>query len=70
MYDNKKQLYGTQYRMGPDGKSEIYPIDDIAQLDQRRLSMGLSTFAYYLNLTKRWSETPSPAPTSGGAPSK
>lgn len=34
----------------------IYPIEDVAQLDQRRLSMGLSTNAYYLALKKRWAE--------------
>lgn len=56
VYDDKKQLYGTQYRAGADGASEPYPIEDVANLDQRRLSMGMSTNAYDLALKKRWAE--------------
>lgn len=39
--DNKKQLYGTQYRMTDTGQGELYPIDDVDGLGQRRLRMGL-----------------------------
>lgn len=41
VYDNRKQLYGTQYRTRADGGNEPYPSEDMDQLDHRRLRMGL-----------------------------
>lgn len=41
VYDNKNQLYGTQYRPGADGVGAPYPSEDMEHLEQRRLRMGL-----------------------------
>lgn len=41
VYENKAQRYGTQFRSGPGGRTEPYPIDDITDLDQRRAAVGL-----------------------------
>ncbi|BDM67509.1 hypothetical protein HEK616_09960 [Streptomyces nigrescens] len=38
------QLYGTQYRLGPNG-AEILPIREPENLDARRASVGLVSFA-------------------------
>ena len=56
IYEKKEQLYGTQYQFAPDGSYSFHPIEDIARLDQRRLSMGLSTSAVQLAQMKRWAD--------------
>lgn len=40
VYQDSPQLYGTQWRDGPDGL-EPYPIDDPSQVDERRSALGL-----------------------------
>lgn len=45
MIEKRPQIYGTQYSTREDGAIQFYPIEDIARIDQRRLEMGLSTFA-------------------------
>lgn len=52
----KPQLYGTQYRLLADGDVEFLPIEDSANLDARRYSMGMSSHALYLQSLQ-------PAPT-------
>jgi membrane-associated protease RseP (regulator of RpoE activity) len=48
---NKPQLYGTQYHQeeGPDGKPVYVPpvVEDPANLDKRRMSMGLGKWSSY-----------------------
>jgi hypothetical protein len=44
--ENKKQVYGTQFRQ-VEGKLEPFPIEDVANVDQRRKEIGLSTLAEY-----------------------
>jgi hypothetical protein len=44
--NNESQLYGTQFYK--DGERYIpHPIDDMQELDDRRLAMGLESFAEY-----------------------
>lgn len=45
MFEKRPQIYGTQYSTRKDGAIQFYPIEDIANIDQRRLEMGMSTFA-------------------------
>jgi hypothetical protein len=44
--DKKKQVYGTQFRQ-VEGKLEAYPIEDEANVDQRRKEVGLPPLAEY-----------------------
>jgi hypothetical protein len=44
--ENKKQIYGTQFRQ-VDGKYQPYPIEDDKNVDKRRKEVGLSTLAEY-----------------------
>jgi hypothetical protein len=44
--ENKKQLYGTQFRV-KDGKLEPSPIEDEANVDRRRKEVGLPSLAEY-----------------------
>lgn len=44
--ENKKQLYGTQFRV-KDGKLEPSPIEDEANVDRRRKDVGLPSLAEY-----------------------
>lgn len=39
----KPQIYGTQFRPGPDDKLEPSPIEDPENVDQRRQVVGLGT---------------------------
>lgn len=48
--DNKMQIYGTQYRKREDGVIEPKPIEDFANIDARRFSMGMSSYAQYLEV--------------------
>ena len=48
MSDGHKQLYGSQLTRGPDGKPELWPIEDAARVDERRASVGLEPLAAYL----------------------
>jgi hypothetical protein len=49
---DKLQRYGTQGRCAGPGKWEPYEVEDPAALDQRRVSVGLSTMAEYLQRSK------------------
>lgn len=47
-YQNKPQLYGSQYRYNSTtGQPEFFPIADEAHVDERRASMGLEPLADY-----------------------
>ena len=48
--ENKKQLYGTQVRSGPDtqGKLVVRPIEDEHNVDARRAAEGLPPLTEYL----------------------
>lgn len=47
MQDHEKQVYGSQFQPGPDGKPSVYPVEDPEHLNQRRYSMGLESFEAY-----------------------
>jgi len=49
----KPQLYGTQFRSGPDGLLAPDPIEDEVHLDERRKTMGLSTMAEYVRMIRQ-----------------
>lgn len=44
---HQPQRYGTQMGPGPDGKRTLRPVEDVANLDKRRASMGLEPEADY-----------------------
>jgi len=46
--EGKKQLYGSQVRMGPNGY-ELSPLKDPEYVNQRRLLMGMGTLQDYLS---------------------
>lgn len=50
VYENKPQIYGTQFRPRINGWAEPFPIEDMVHLDQRRRAMGLPPFAELLGL--------------------
>lgn len=47
MYDGKPQRYGSQFRRSPDGRLEMYMVEDEAHLDERRAKVGLGPIAEY-----------------------
>lgn len=47
MFEKRPQIYGTQYHVEKDGTIQIYPIEDYANVDVRRLEMGMSSLAEY-----------------------
>lgn len=49
----RKQLYGTQFRRGPDGVVTLAPMEDSSHADLRREDAGLPPFAIGLCLAKR-----------------
>jgi hypothetical protein len=50
--DNKKQLYGTQFK-DVNGKWEPSPIEDEANVDKRRKEVGLGTMAEYRKMIEQ-----------------
>lgn len=66
MYEKRPQIYGTQYSTREDGAIQFYRIEDIANIDKRRLEMGMSTFAA---LQAQLAKPPKPAePTKPAEP--
>ena len=61
MYEKRPQIYGTQYSTRNDGAIQFYRIEDIANIDQRRLEMGMSSFAA---LQAQLAKPPKPAEPS------
>lgn len=47
-YQGKPQIYGTQLREYEDGRLEVAPIEDEAQVDERRARAGMPPLADYL----------------------
>lgn len=48
VYNKKKQVYGTQAIWDSDlKKNKIYPIEDVKNVNQRRLNLGLKTIEEY-----------------------
>ena len=48
----RKQIYGTQFRLGADGKVELSPMEDSAHADLRREDAGLPPFKVGLCFAK------------------
>ncbi len=48
MREGKKQIYGSQLRGNGNGEYEVHPIEDEANVDQRRAAVGLPPLADYL----------------------
>ena len=40
----RKQIYGTQFRVGAGGRVELSPMEDSAHADMRREDAGLPPF--------------------------
>jgi len=49
----RKQIYGTQFRRGADGKIELAPMEDSAHADLRREDAGLPPFKLGLCMATR-----------------
>jgi hypothetical protein len=47
IYSGKKQIYGTQFHAGDNGKMVMDPVEDEARLDDRREKIGLAPIAEY-----------------------
>ena len=45
--EGKKQIYGTQFVQGMDGRWSPKPIEDPESVDRRRAEMGMPTLAEY-----------------------
>jgi hypothetical protein len=60
------QVYGTRLRSGPDGEiSPATPIEDEANVDERRRAAGLPTLEeYYEEFRRAVAGEPSPAPSA------
>lgn len=50
--EGKKQIYGSQVVLGPDGKLEVAPLEDPEQVDARRAELGMPPIAEYLELVE------------------
>jgi hypothetical protein len=61
--ETRPQIYGTQYHTRKDSKIQFYRIEDIANIDRRRLEMGMSSFAYLQEQLAKPPAPPAPAPT-------
>jgi len=48
MKQGKKQVYGSQLTRGSQGKLEVWPIEDEANVDKSRARVGLEPLAAYL----------------------
>jgi hypothetical protein len=59
---HKPQLYGTQYKAGPDGEWVPEPIEDEEHIEGRRKSMGLSTMADELRTIRQVYGRSDPSP--------
>jgi hypothetical protein len=45
LQSGRKQIYGTQFRVGADGRLVLAPMEDSAHVDLRREDAGLPAFA-------------------------
>jgi hypothetical protein len=50
--DGQRQLYGTQINI-EDGKLVVQPIENEAEVDQRRAALGIGTLAEYIAKVKQ-----------------
>ncbi|HUD01819.1 MAG TPA: DUF6624 domain-containing protein [Rhabdochlamydiaceae bacterium] len=50
--ENLPQVYGTQFEF-IDGKCYLHPIEDLENVNQRRLEAGLGTLEFYRNFLKK-----------------
>jgi len=57
LHEKRRQRYGTAYRVRPDGLREPFPVEDPAQLDQRRLGVGLPPYTAPPAGCERYAET-------------
>lgn len=64
--DRRPQIYGTQYRLGPEA-IEPAPIAEPESLDQRRASVGLPPYAEQAKTLLRQHGYPSPPNPTGEA---
>lgn len=52
--EGQPQIYGTQFFMDTDGKWKLCSIEDEANVDQRRASVGLDSLAEYVDSARPW----------------
>ncbi len=50
--EGKKQVFGTQFLVGPDGKPELRPLEDPETVDSRRAELGLPPLEEYRKLVE------------------
>ena len=57
VFEQRPQLYGTQFHTDTNGELVPFPIEDPEHVDQRRAEVGLGTFASYAALVRsNWQE--------------
>lgn len=50
--EGKKQVFGTQFMVGPDGKPELRPLEDPETVDERRAELGMPPLEEYRKLVE------------------
>lgn len=50
--EGKKQVFGTQFLVGPDGKPELRPLEEPETVDARRAELGLPPLEEYRKLVE------------------
>ena len=48
MRQGRDQIYGSQLTRGANGEAMLWPIEDVAHVDERRARMGMEPLAEYL----------------------
>lgn len=50
--EGKKQVFGTQFLVGPDGKPELRPLEEPETVDERRAELGMPPLEEYRKLVE------------------
>ena len=50
--ENQPQLYGTQYKIDPNGNVNYIEIEDVENLEQRRRELGMESFEEYKKMVE------------------
>jgi len=68
--DGKPQRYGTQLRPARNGVAELFPIDDLEHVDERRAEAGLWPLGAYICVLQRTNGLKVKDPRASGAASR
>ena len=62
IHQGRPQLYGSQFKDGPDGTLVPEPIEDEGHVEERRKSVGLPTMSEYTRIIRQVYARPNPPP--------